>query len=54
MREVKQPLTSLEQGQAAILREIGRLAETDAHLSARLDRLSGRVERIVRRLDIVS
>lgn len=52
MSEVKERLTALELGQAATIREISRLAETDARLQASVDRLNDRVGRIERRLDI--
>ncbi len=53
MREVKQRLTAVELGLAPVRREIAVLAETDAHLSARIDRLTDRIARVETRLDIV-
>lgn len=52
MGEVKQRLTALELGQAAIRRDLAALAEADAHINARLDRLDGRVTRIETRLEL--
>lgn len=52
MGEVKQRLTNLEVGQAAIRRDIASLYEMSAQTNARLDRLDGRVTRIERRLDL--
>ena len=52
MREVKTRLTGVELGQAAVRREIAVLAEADAHLGARVDRLTDRIERVERRLDL--
>jgi septal ring factor EnvC (AmiA/AmiB activator) len=52
MREVNTRLTSVDLGLAAVRREIAVLAEADAHLSARIDRLTDRIERVERRLDI--
>ncbi len=51
-REVKGRLTALEQGQAAIRRDLGASAETDARIQGQLDRLGDRVERIERRLNL--
>lgn len=51
-REVKGRLTALEQGLAAVRRDLGFSAETDARIQGQLDRLSDRVERIERRLDL--
>lgn len=53
MRDMRLRLTSLEQGQATIIRQTGALIETDARLQVGLDRLADRVERIEHRLDIV-
>ena len=52
MQDVRQRLTSVELGLAAVRREVAVLAEADAHLSARIDRLGERMERIERRLDL--
>jgi hypothetical protein len=52
MREIKGRLTALELGLAAVRREIAGLAEADAHLGAKTDRLSERIERIERRFDL--
>jgi chromosome segregation ATPase len=53
IREIKSRLTAVELGLAAARREIAALAETDAHLSARVDRFSDRLGRIERRLDLI-
>jgi predicted nuclease with TOPRIM domain len=53
VRELKDRVTSLELGQAALRRDIAQLAETDARLQAGMDRLREDVGRIRRRLDIV-
>lgn len=53
LREIKGRLTALELGQAAIKRDIAASAESDARIQGQLDRLSDRVERIERRLDLV-
>ena len=52
LREVKTRLTSVELGLAAVRREIAVLAEADAHLGAHIDRLTDRIERVERRLDL--
>ncbi len=46
-------LTRVELGLAAVRREIAVLAEADAHLGVRMDRMEARLERIERRLDLV-
>jgi len=53
LREIKGRLTALELGQAAIKRDIAASAESDARIQGQLDRLSDRVERIERRLNLV-
>jgi septal ring factor EnvC (AmiA/AmiB activator) len=53
LREVKGRLTAVELGLASVRREIAALAEADAHLSARIDRFSDRLERIERRLELI-
>lgn len=52
MREIKDRLTAIELGQAANLREISRLAETDARMQASMDRMRDDINWINRRLDI--
>ncbi len=52
--EMRQRLSAMETGIAGIRRDLALLAETDAHLAARLDSQGDRLERIERRLDIVS
>ena len=52
MIEVKDRLTALEQGQVAIWRVLTDHAEADARLQVQVDRISGRLDRIERRLDI--
>ena len=54
MREVKQRLTSLEVSVASLRRDNAHLFLDSAEHNARYDRLSERVERIERRLDIQS
>jgi ubiquinone biosynthesis protein UbiJ len=51
--DIKQRLTALERGMAAMRRDIAGDAETTAHIQAQLDRLGQRVGRIETRLDIV-
>jgi hypothetical protein len=53
MRAVKGRLSAVELGLAAIRREVAGLAEADAHLGIRIDRLSDPTERIEKRLDLV-
>ena len=53
IREVKQRLTSLESGVAALRRDNAHLYGDMADQQSRYDRLSERVERIERRLDIL-
>jgi hypothetical protein len=52
MREIMQRLTSLDLGQAGIRRDLAALAETDARIQVQLDRMTGRLDRIERRLDL--
>lgn len=52
IRELKERMTAVEIGQAALRRDIAQLAETDARLQAGVDRLREDVGRIRRRLDI--
>jgi predicted nuclease with TOPRIM domain len=52
-REIKQRLTSLEAGMAALRRDNANLYGDVADQHARYDRLADRVERLERRLDIV-
>jgi len=52
LQDVKQRLTAVELGLAAVRREVAVLAEADAHLSARIDRLGVQLERIEQRLDL--
>ncbi len=51
--EMRQRLSALETGIAGIRRDLALLAETDAHMAARLDSQGDRLARIERRLDIV-
>jgi predicted nucleic acid-binding Zn-ribbon protein len=52
-REVRDRLTSVELGLAGVRRDIGGLAEADARMQVRIDRLDGRLERIEKRLDLI-
>jgi chromosome segregation ATPase len=53
VREVRERLTSVELGLAGVRRDIGGLAESDARIQVRIDRLDGRLERIEKRLDLI-
>jgi archaellum component FlaC len=52
LRDIKLRLTQVETGIGAMRRDIGGLTETVAHAQAQIDRLSERVGRIERRLDL--
>ena len=52
VRELKHRITGVELAIAALRRDNAAQAESDAHLSARMDRQGERLERIERRLDI--
>jgi hypothetical protein len=51
--DLKQRMTSLEQGQALMTQELGRIREDMAVQSARMDRFDQRLARIERRLELV-
>ena len=51
--DMRQRLTAVELSVISLRKEVVALAETDAHIQASLDRLSDRVERIERRLEII-
>lgn len=51
--DLKQRMTSLEQGQALMTQELGRIREDMAVQSARMDRFDQRLARIERRLEVV-
>lgn len=53
VRDVELRLTGVEIAVGAMRRELGGLAEADAHIHARLDRLGERMDRIERRLDLI-
>lgn len=53
IREVKNRLATLEGGQGTILQHMGHLASSIAQQHISVDRLSDRVERIERRLELV-
>lgn len=53
IREVKNRLATLEGGQGTILQHMGHLASSIAQQQISVDRLSDRVERIERRLELV-
>ena len=53
VREVKNRLSTVEAGQGAILQHIGHLTSSIAQQQVSFDRLSDRVERIERRLNLV-
>jgi chromosome segregation ATPase len=53
LRDLKQRVSAVEVGLAAARCELASLAEADAHLAARTDRRSERIERVERRLDLV-
>jgi len=54
LREVMHRLTAIDISVAGLRRDIAALSEADAHLSARVDKMSDRLERIERRLDILA
>jgi hypothetical protein len=51
--DLKQRMTSLEQGQALMTQELGRIREDMAIQSVRMDRFDQRLARIERRLELV-
>lgn len=53
LQDVTRRLTAVELGLASVRREVAVLAEADAHLGARIDKVTERLDRIDRRLDIV-
>lgn len=53
LQDVTRRLTAVELGLASVRREVAVLAEGDAHLGARIDKVTERLDRIDRRLDIV-
>jgi archaellum component FlaC len=52
--DLKERLTAVELGLAAVRKDVGALTEADARMQASIDRLSDRVTRIERRLDLVN
>ena len=52
LAETVQRVGALEIAVAGLRREVGSLAEADAHLSVRMDRFSDRLDRLERRLEI--
>ena len=52
--ELKGRLANLEAGQASVIQHIGHLASADAQLQVQSDGFSARLERIERRLDLVT
>ncbi len=53
VRDVRERLTSVALGLAGVRLDIGGLAESDARMQVRIDRLDGRLERIEKRLDLI-
>jgi ubiquinone biosynthesis protein UbiJ len=53
VQELKERQTAVELGLVGLRRELVSVAETVAHTNARIDRLTTRIERIERRLDLV-
>jgi len=51
--DLKHCMTSLEQGQALMTQELGRIREDMAVQSSRMDRFDQRLGRIERRLELV-
>lgn len=54
IREIKNRMTTLENGQATIIQHLGHLAGSDAEQHATYDRLVERIERIEKRLEIAN
>jgi predicted nuclease with TOPRIM domain len=52
VRELKQPLTGLEAGQARLRQDVADIYGAYAGLQGRFDRMDSRLERIERRLDL--
>ena len=52
VREVRDRLSSVEQGVITLRREVVGVEEAVAHTNARVDRVTDRLERIERRLDL--
>jgi hypothetical protein len=50
--EIKGRLANLEGGQASVIQHLGHLAAADAQQQVASDRLTGRLVRIERRLDL--
>jgi uncharacterized protein (UPF0335 family) len=53
MSDIKHRMSSLESAMVLVKREVAAGDETDARQQLSLDRLSDRIERIERRLDLV-
>jgi predicted trehalose synthase len=54
IRELKSRVGNVEIGVASIRRDLGQLATDDAEQHVRFDRLTERVERIEKRLDLTN
>lgn len=54
VREVKNRLANLEMGQASIMQHIGHQASINAQEQIGMDRLTERVERIEKRLELAA
>jgi hypothetical protein len=52
IREMKNPLSSLEAGQASIIQHLGHLAAADAQQQLTADRALDRISRLEQRLDL--
>jgi len=52
MRAIKERMTAVETGLNGVRRDLVALAEADARLQLTVDRLSDRVDRIERRLEL--
>lgn len=53
VRRLEDRASAVEIGLAGVRRDLGSLAEADAHLQVSFDQMNRRVERIERRLDLV-
>lgn len=53
IREIKHRLATVELGLAGVRRDVAALAEADAMIQVRFDRVNERLDRIERRLDIM-
>jgi uncharacterized coiled-coil protein SlyX len=52
--EMLRRMANLESGQASVIQHIGHLASVDAQLQLSMDRMTNRIERVERRLELTN